>query len=122
MGPETHAVRRLLALACLLAVLTGCMLPDNKPRVSIEFGAVPELAGAEVLVDGKPVGKLEVTGRITRTAFPVEKGRHEVRLRHPQFDCEPAIIRAELDAQKFRLLVDVSEAASINGRPTLVLR
>lgn len=119
--------RRAIAVILLAAaaLLPACMLPDDKPRISIEFGAVPELEGAHVLIDGKPVGKLERTGAATRIAFPVEKGIHEVTLRHSDFDCEPARVKAELDAQKIRLLAQVSESpASLtgSGRPTITLR
>jgi hypothetical protein len=117
-------MRRLAAALLLLALpaLTGCGLPDNQPRVSIEFGAVPELEGATVLIDGKAVGKLEKTGQATRINFPVPKGTHEVTLQSPQFDCRPVQINAELTAQKIRLMVDVAETASIGGKPSLILR
>lgn len=120
-----HAALVLLLLT--VSSLAGCVLPDNKPRISIEFGAVPELEGATVLIDGKPAGKLERTGQATRIAFPVEKGKHEVSFRHPQFDCQPVTVNAELDAQKIRLMADVSEYAATtltppSGKPIVTFR
>jgi len=119
--------QRLAALSlALLALLSpACLLPDNKPRISIEFGAIPELVeGAEVLVDGKPVGKLERTGQVTRIAFPVSKGRHEVTLRGDRFDCQPAQVNAELDAQKIRLLATVGETMGAvgSGKPMVIFQ
>jgi hypothetical protein len=118
--------RRLAAFALALTALlaAACMLPDNKPRISIEFGAVPELEGAEVLVDGKVVGKLERTGQVTRINFPIEKGRHDVAIRDPRFDCQPAQVNAELDAQKIRLLATIGETMNTTGslKPMIVFQ
>lgn len=116
--------RRARVVAALLLACTACLLPDNKPRISIEFGAVPELEGSEVVIDGKVAGKLERTGQATRVSFPVEKGTHEVTLRSSRFDCETAKVNAELDAQKIRMLADVGESYSLSGapRPTIVFR
>jgi hypothetical protein len=119
-------VRRIALIAAALLCLSSaaCLLPDNKPRISIEFGAVPELEGSEVVIDGKVAGKLERTGQATRISFPVSKGQHEVTLKSSQFDCETAHVNIELDAQKVRMLVDVGESSSLNGgaKPSIVFR
>ena len=120
----THRRLAALALALLALFAPACLLPDNKPRISIEFGAVPELEGAEVLVDGKVVGKLERTGQVTRINFPVAKGRHEVAIRDPRFDCKPVQVNAELDAQKIRLMATAGEMMGMPGsmKPMIVFQ
>ena len=111
----------------VLAVVTLCLglaacFPDDSPRVSIEFGAIDAAEGAEVVIDGVVVGKLEKTGQATRTSFPVKKGDHEVTIKSASFDCEPAKVRLELPSQKVRLMLDVSESTGINTKPTFLLR
>ncbi len=115
---------RLAAAAALVMVLGACMLPDNQPRISIEFGMIPELEGATVLVDGRPVGKLERTGQATRIAFPVSKGVHEVTIRDSRFACEPIKVKCELDAQKIRLMAEIADRVGTDGsiRQMIVLR
>jgi hypothetical protein len=53
----------------------------DTPVIQIEWGGVPDLAGAEVVVDGEAVGRLELRSRRPRTGFKVAKGLHEVALR-----------------------------------------
>jgi hypothetical protein len=100
----------------LLAALAGCLLPDDRPRLSIEFGMIEEFAtGAEVLVDGKVVGTLDKTGAQTRTSFPLDMGEHEVTLRVPGWETETTKVVAELKGQKIRLMPEVAESSGADG-------
>lgn len=102
-----------------LALLGAACFPDDSPRISIEYGMIPELEGADVLIDGKVVGKLEMTGQATRVSFAVKPGEHEVCIREPRFDCQPARVAAELKGQKIRLMAQIAEMASTTGKPTI---
>ena len=105
-----------------LVVLAGCF-PDARPRVLIEWGVSPEtFEGADVEIDGKVVGKLQKFGAATRTAFPVDKGDHTVRVLHPKFDCEPFHYDAVLNGDKLFLLLDFAETQSPSGKPGIYLR
>ena len=121
---------RRLALFLLLAsaaLLAGCF-GDDRPRISIEFGAMPEvLEGKDVLIDGAVVGKLEKTGQATRISFPVEPGLHDVSLDVPGWQCVPAKVEAQLKGQKVRLMAEPGEGGIVMGeggvgRPQLYLR
>ena len=121
--------RRLVAIAALAAALplAGCnlMLPDDRPRVSIEFGVAPEiLEGREVVVDGRIVGRLERVGQATRNAFPLEEGEHDVWIRHERFASRKARVAATMKGQKVHLLAELADEASPDGsiRTVIVLR
>ena len=111
--------------AALLAGSAGCLLPDDRPRVSIEFGMAPELLeDRPVVIDGEPVGKLERIGRATRVSFPVEKGEHEVAILHPTYRCEPRRVDLAMAGQKVRLMAELQERYDPSGRfeTVIVLR
>lgn len=97
----------------------------TETRISIEFGTDPDsLVGAEVEIDGKPVGKLERIGRATRYAFEVDPGEHTVRVVQPGFDGRPARVRVEGPGQALMLLAEIEPSYDPggSGRPVLVLR
>lgn len=95
----------------------------TKPKVIIMWGMVEELEGANVLVDGEVVGTLRKFGQNPRTGFEVGKGRHEVRVEHPQFESEPATVNFDGAGESATLMVDVEERYADGGfRPVLVLR
>ena len=77
--------------------------------IQLDFGMYPELLeGAQVEIDGKVVGTLESTGQATRAGFKVEKGRHVVRVLHPEIAA--ADIEVELKTgEKARVLLDLEE-------------
>jgi hypothetical protein len=111
-----HEPVRFATCVVLLLAATGCFFPDDRPRVSIEFGGIADFAtGADVLVDGKAVGKLERTGQATRVSFPLDMGDHEVTLRVPGWQTEPVKVVAELKAQKIRLMPEVGEVGAADG-------
>ena len=115
-------IRPVLALLLAVAApaaLVACF-PDSRPRISIEFGAVPELEGSKVLIDGKAVGTLDKTGEATRISWPVEPGEHEIQIESAQFACQPMKVKAELEGQKVRLMAQVAEWPSKDGRPLIV--
>ena len=117
-----------LLLASLVLALPACgpmTLPESKTRITIEFGMYPEVfEGSDVSVDGKIVGKLEMTGQVTRRSFPVTKGTHAVCIENPRFDCEPTRVTLELEGQRVQLLADLEERSSDEGvlRQVIVLR
>jgi len=104
-------------LACALVPLAGCgALPDNRPRVSIEFGVDPDLLeNCPVLIDGKVVGRLTKTGQATRMSFPADMGKHEVRILSTRMECEPAIVTLEMQAQKVHLIAFIEERSGTDG-------
>ena len=118
--PSTKRHRLLAALA--LALACPSCFPDDSPRISIEYAMVPELEGADVLIDGKVVGKLEPTGQATRVSFPVKPGEHEVSIKSPQFDCQATKVVAEMKGQKVRLLASVGEMQSTSGKPMITFQ
>src|SRR5437870_4699897 len=97
----------LAAVAVLLLVMhvAACM-GDTRPKIIIEWGIAPEeLEGLEVEIDGKVAGKLQKFGEATRTAFPVSKGDHTVRIRHPKRESQAIQVATELSTQRVMLLV-----------------
>lgn len=120
---------RLWAMAAVILVAVGwsifggSIFPGSDCKVLIEFGSDPGMfTGLEVEVDGRPAGRLEQVGAMTRTAFPVACGAHRVRILHPQF--EPADIQVEsnIPGVATMLLLDHADVPSPRGRPALTLR
>ena len=76
------------AIVVVMYLLAGGRLgPGNRGIVQIEFGLYPEkFEGMQVAVDGRPAGVLKSHGATTRSAFAIEKGRHEITLVSPEFD------------------------------------
>jgi hypothetical protein len=113
------------ALLVLLVALLGASACGGPQQwISIEFGLYPEeFEGLPVLIDGEQVGTLDVTGRATRIAFPVEMGEHEVRIEHPELPCRPAVVNVRLKGEKIRLMADLADFHE-DGRivPTIVLQ
>ena len=108
-------------LRCLVVVVAaagagGCWFPDDSPRISIEFGMYPEMfEGLDVRIDGEVAGKLVKTGQATRVSFPVTPGMHEVTVDHPEIECQPRRVDAQLRGQKVRLMLELEERASTDG-------
>jgi hypothetical protein len=99
------------------------LFPSTQARILIEFGGDPEsFAGLEVEIDGRLAGQLERIGQSTRTAFPVEPGRHQVRVTGPAFDSAPTPIDAPHPGRTTTVLLEYSEVPGSNGRPALTLR
>ena len=91
--------------------------------ISIEWGVEPDLVGAVVEVDGRPVGKLEKFGQATRTGFPVGTGKHTVRVVTEMFECRPFEVTLKR-GERLHLLLDVEELAGAAGalHPSLTFR
>ena len=105
-----------LALAVGLGLLSACV--DDRPRISIEFGAAPELfTGKQVLIDGRVVGRLETTGQVTRISFPVSDGSHEVCVIVPGYACQTRTVEVRGAGMKAHLLLNVLDGTTENGEP-----
>jgi len=77
--------------------------------IQLDYSMYPEmLEGAQVEIDGKVVGALERTGQTTRAGFKVKKGRHVVRVLHPEFPAEDIEIEVR-PGEKVRVLLDMVE-------------
>jgi hypothetical protein len=104
-----------------LAVCHGSPFGAPDAMVSIEFGADPDaLAGLPVEIDGKLVGKLERIGQATRNAFPVEEGKHRVRLVAANLRCEPVEVNVKKGLKAY-LIVEYDESSAID-KPSIALR
>ena len=112
----------VLALAATVLLIACGAMPDDRPRISIEFGMYPDLFGDSlVIIDARPVGRLETTGKATRTSFPVEIGEHEVSIRHSTLRCQRRRVDCAMRGQKVRLLADLQERAMRDGRVETVI-
>jgi hypothetical protein len=79
----------LLAAIALISLWRLC---TGEPGylVQVDFSIDPELfSGAEVVIDGQPVGRLQPSGPRNLTAFRVEEGEHTVELRREGYSSEP---------------------------------
>jgi hypothetical protein len=76
--------------------------------------AAPMVEGAEVLVDGEPVGVLERLGRRTVNGFEVTRGEHTVALRTPNCETRPEPVT--LGPSRIVVLVADFEERSGAGR------
>lgn len=91
-----------------ILVVRGNLAPPNV--VQLDFAMYPEIfEGCDVEIDGEIVGSLKTHGATMRTGFDVELGRHDVRVLHPEYDCEPAKVHIELEGQKTRLMMDLED-------------
>ena len=66
-------------------------------------------------------GTLKKFGEATRTSFPVTKGDHTVCVRHPRLECRPAKVAAELNTQRYMLLLEIQDWAERDGRVRSVI-
>ena len=111
----------ILVVLVAWSIFGGSTFPGGDCKVLIEFGTdAGTFSGLEVEVDGRVAGRLQATGAVTRTAFPVSCGTHRVRVLHPDF--EPAVqeVRSDIPGVSTTLLLDHADASS--GRPALTLR
>jgi len=90
-------------------IVSGGTLGD-RPVIQLDFSMYPEeFEGLPVEIDGKVVGKLQRYGQAMRSGFEVRKGRHTVRVVHPEFDCEPLALELDKPGEKARILIDLTE-------------
>ncbi|NJD20439.1 MAG: hypothetical protein FIA95_14305 [Gemmatimonadetes bacterium] len=92
--------------------------------VQIQFGAVPELEGATVLIDQERAGTLRKSGSRTLTGFRVGEGEHLVQVGLDECPGEPARVSAgEFGAGGFVLIAQIEERY-VGGAPAcrVVLR
>lgn len=103
-------VRGVMAIAGIVVmigyfVMGGSFGATNS--VMIEFGMYPEeFEGCEVEIDGEVVGKLQMFGQATRTAFAVKDGRHTIRVIHPEFVCDSRTITSGVGGSSVMLILD----------------
>jgi hypothetical protein len=78
--------------------------------VQIQFGAVPELEGATVLIDREAAGTLFKRGSRTLTGFRVDKGEHVVQVNMAGCPGEPTRVTAgEFGSGPLMLLAEVED-------------
>jgi len=78
--------------------------------VQIEFGAVPELEGATVLIDQEAAGTLARRRSRTLTGFRVDKGEHLVQVGMEGCPGEPARVTAgEFGSGPLMLLAEIED-------------
>jgi len=108
-----------ILVAMTLAVLTSCArIPfEPKPTIVIEWGMYPsEFEGLEIEIDREVVGRLERFGENHRTAFPVRKGTHVVRVLHPELKCKPVKVVADNSTVRYRFMLDIAHGVGRDGR------
>lgn len=69
--------------------------------IQVEWGYVPKLEGAEVVIDGEVAGTLFRRGRQTLSGFRVPLGRHEVRVRLEEYDAVPYFVEADVRGAQY---------------------
>ena len=121
MHPAMRGLRWRLATVIVGAVMVLLWLGSgiNAPVLQVEWGTVPDLAGAEVVVDGHVVGRLELRRRRTRTGFEVREGAHQVVLRWSGCPGIPDTITAT-SGRPALLMADV-EDRMVDGRVQCVV-
>ena len=87
-----------------------------KGKIVILWGAyTEEFEGLPVEIDGKIAGKLEKYGSNPRTAFPVSKGEHQVRLIHPRLECPPVTVKVGAAGIDSTLMPEIGESVDAKG-------
>lgn len=71
--------------------------------IQVEWGAFPELEGAEVVIDGAAAGTLFRRGRQTLSGFRVPLGEHRVWIPHPERAADTAVVSVELRGAQYLL-------------------
>ncbi|MDP2958190.1 MAG: hypothetical protein Q8N53_17315 [Longimicrobiales bacterium] len=91
--------------------------------VQIQFGMVPELEGATVLIDQEAAGTLAKRGSRTVTGFRVDEGEHLVQVGMESCPGEPARVTLGFGAGTVMLLAEI-EDRYVGGAPAcrVVLR
>jgi hypothetical protein len=92
--------------------------------IQIQFGTVPELEGATVLIDLESAGTLQKRGSRTVAGFRVDEGEHLVQVGLDGCPGEPARVSAgEFGAGSLMLIAQV-EDRYVGGQPAcrVVLR
>jgi len=96
----------------------GSFGPKN--NVTLQFGMYPEeFVGLTVVIDGEDVGVIKQFGQSSQVAFEVNDGEHEIVVRHPDMDCEPARFKAK-DGSRVMFLMDIGNRA--DGKPVIYLQ
>lgn len=91
--------------------------------VQIQFGAVPQMEGATVLIDHEAAGTLQRHGSRTVTGFRVAEGDHLVQVGTATCPGEPARVTTGFGSGNLVLLAEM-EDRWVGGEPTcrVVLR
>ena len=104
---KVRAVMAIAGIAIMIGyfAMGGSFGASNS--VMIEFGMYPEeFEGCDVEIDGKVVGKLQMFGQATRSAFGVKDGKHTIRVIHPEFVCDSHIITSGVGGSSVMLILD----------------
>ena len=121
-------IRIGMAVAGVLVAIGWCafghsLFPSTQARILIEFGGdLDNFEGLDVEIDGRVVGQLERVGQATRIAFPVEPGKHQLRVVGPAFESAPTPIDAPNPGMSTMVLLEYADAPGAGGRPVLTLR
>jgi len=91
--------------------------------VQIQFGAIPELEGATVVIDHQVAGTLQRRGNRTLTGFRVGEGDHVVQVGTERCPGEPAHVSTGFGSGNLMLLAE-TEDRWVGGEPVcrVVLR
>jgi hypothetical protein len=122
--PAMHARMLFIGIGFVLfgvyLLSGGSLVPNSDPSISIEWGLVTDdCEGAEVVLDGEPVGTLEWVGRSSRNVFRVERGVHQIALRGTRCHTSELRVDTPLRAQNVMLVLDYlasGETTSALGR------
>lgn len=94
----------LVAGVVLILIWTVARPAGGRYVIQVEFGAAPELEGADVLIDGVEAGTLERRGSRTLTGFRVDEGDHVVIVGSPRCPGRPASVTTGFGAAVVRLV------------------
>jgi hypothetical protein len=112
-GPRWYAAGAVAVVILFLLWRAYAGWPSYIVRIDYQWAA-DLVEGAEVLVDGESVGRLERLGRRTVNGFRVTKGEHEVDLRLA--DCETRPEKVTLGPSRIVVLNADFEERSSAGR------
>lgn len=99
----------LVAAAALAVLWRVAGLGARGHVIQIQFGAVPELEGATVLIDQEVAGTLARRGSRTLTGFRVTEGEHLVQVGMERCPGEPTRVTTGFGAGTVMLLAEVED-------------
>ena len=110
MFMNVFKVRAAMAIAGVVMLIGFLAMGGSfgdKNSIMIEFGMYPEeFEGCDVEIDGEVVGKLQMFGQATRTAFAVNDGKHTIRVIHPDLKCDAMSITSGAGGSDVMLILD----------------
>ena len=109
----------LMIAGALTAVLFFALGGRLGPQavVQIEFGTYPEVfQGMTVEIDGKPAGTLKPFGAAHRSVFPVQPGRHTIRVVHPLYVSIERRVDVRAGGSPVLLILDLQAGINDHGQ------